>query len=249
MSRHATTTHVFVHILNSLQHILGPYIALGNCLQYRQALAAGQPISPTALETALRQAEHETSRLTHVIRSGDLGDYRDVPPNTLILMPKYHIPTETIAHHLTTDSKKTVATSNSPSAATQNNTNSSRPNPSATHTSATNTRSARGNRPHQDNAALEAAKTKGLIEFTGTGKRPAAAGILVKHRQTQQLTSICANFVTKGYACRFGRDCNLFHVHNKNDLPADKRTAFSQFVENHPQLKWATPAGESTPPL
>ena len=87
--------------------------------------------------------------------------------------------------------------------------------------------------------AVAAARAKGLVTFSGKGKPPTADDVLVKHPKTGKNTMICSNFVTQDYFCKHGDKCNFLHLLSIMDLPADKRSAYKEFVDKHEQLAWA----------
>jgi hypothetical protein len=51
---HKSLPHVFLHLTIALQHMLSPFVALGHCLEYRQAVLAGQLLAVSAYKEASR---------------------------------------------------------------------------------------------------------------------------------------------------------------------------------------------------
>ena len=205
-----------MHMVTSCYHMVTPFVALGNCMEYRNALASGGAISIQAVQDAQQAALHEITRLTNIIRSGDLGDYRDVPPLMNLFCPEYQLPDPTpVTRQLhfqpdqgRLDSRKRAAPA---------------------------TASTRDSPPPGGSSM----KTTGLVKFSGSGKPPFLANLLVKHPRTTKMAMLCGNFTSQGFQCRFGdKQCNFVHLNKVADLPIAIRQQYVQFVDNHADLSW-----------
>lgn len=53
--------------------MMGPFIALGNCLAYREAVISGTPVSAAAYTEASAFAMQQVTKVNNIIHQGDLG--------------------------------------------------------------------------------------------------------------------------------------------------------------------------------
>jgi hypothetical protein len=61
-SQHKALPHVFLHLFIMAQHMLGPFIALSNCLACRDAVTSSAPVSVAAYKEASAFAMHRLQR-------------------------------------------------------------------------------------------------------------------------------------------------------------------------------------------
>ena len=50
---------------------------------------------------------------------------------------------------------------------------------------------------------------------------------------------LCTMFCTRGYACRFGANCNRAHLSSLAKLPANERTTIETWIDNEPSMSFA----------
>jgi len=218
-ARHKDQPHVFLHMINGLQHILGPFAALGNTIEYRTALASGGQISVQAIDEAVEAATLEVTRLTNVIRSGELGDYRDEPPIMSLLCSDPTPPSAPPA-------KELFPPGGTPGGPGEKR---KRELPAA------------GTPGGEAARAEQQGKAGGLVKFSGRGKPPVASNLLAPHPTRNRPALICGNFTTHGYHCRFGDRCTFIHLKSLSALPDTQRAAYKLFVDGHADLSWAYP--------
>jgi hypothetical protein len=85
---HKNLPHVFLHLTMALQHMLSPFVALGRCLEYCQAVLAMQPLAASAYKEASQFAMlHQVQKINNIIHNGDLGEFRDPPSTMRIFYP------------------------------------------------------------------------------------------------------------------------------------------------------------------
>jgi hypothetical protein len=87
---HLSVPHVFYHIVGDLHGMIIPFVDLVSTYNYIEAVKGSKPISAQAYADALYHARTHVLRLRTVFASGDLGEYRDIPP----LMSLFSIATD-----------------------------------------------------------------------------------------------------------------------------------------------------------
>jgi hypothetical protein len=77
---HVAVPHVFHHMVGNLHGMIIPFVDLASTFNYIEAVKQEQPIFAQAYADALNHARTHVLGLRTVFASGDLGEYRDVPP-------------------------------------------------------------------------------------------------------------------------------------------------------------------------
>jgi hypothetical protein len=77
---HLSVPHVFYHIVGDLHGMIIPFVDLVSTYNYIEAVKGSKPISAQAYADALYHARTHVLRLRTVFASGDLGEYRNIPP-------------------------------------------------------------------------------------------------------------------------------------------------------------------------
>jgi hypothetical protein len=210
--------HVFYHMVGDLHGMIIPFVDLASTYNYNEAVKNKHPISPQAYADALYHARMHVLRLRTVFASGDLSEYRDVPPLMSLLSPTDSDGTKNNTTPIKKDPPKQPQTVLTPED-TRGRRTSDKPNNTA-----------------PSSAEITDLKAKGLVEFKGRGKPPVANGIWVDNPQTKKKSMLCTNFSTVGYYCPFGTGCGFFHFRSMRELPEAACPAYKAFVEAEPNL-------------
>jgi hypothetical protein len=217
-SLHVDVPQVFYHMVGDLHGMMIPFVDLASTYNYNEAVKNKHPISPQAYADALYHARTHVLRLRTVFASGDLGEYRDIPPLMKLFSPTDLDGTKNNTTPIKKDPPKRPQTVVTPED-TRGRRTSDKPNNTA-----------------PSSAKITDLKSKGLFEFKGRGKPPVADDIWVDNPQTKEKSMLCTNFSTVGYYCRFGTGCGFFHFRSMRELPEATRPAYKAFVEAEPNL-------------
>lgn len=220
--RHKALPHVFLHLFIAVQHMLGPFVSLGNTLEYREAVLSGSPVAVAAYKSASAFALLQVHKVNNIIHQGDLGIFREAPSIMRIFYPNATGGTKlpsaikddyTIVSDLTSPvpRKKTTPDKKSPD-------------------------SSSGSDP------TVRGRAEGVMKFSGQGKPPVPK-TLFPHPKSGKMTYLCGNASTVGYLCPRTKDeCNFIHVTHPQDLrDKDNRTTLKTFITNHVDLSLAKP--------
>jgi hypothetical protein len=190
---HVDISHVFYHMVGDLHGMIIPFVHLASTYNYNEAVKSKHSISPQAYADALYHARTHVLRLHTVFASGDLGEYRNVPPLMTLFSPTDSDGTK----NKTTPIKKVLP---------------KRPQTIVTHEETTGRRtSVKPGNTGPSAEEITDLKSKGLVELKGRGKPPVANNIWVDNPQTKKKSMLCTNFSTVGCYCRFGTGCGFFH--------------------------------------
>jgi hypothetical protein len=227
--QHKGLPHVFLHLFISAQHMLGPFIALGNTLEYRQAVLAGDPVAVAAYTAASKFALLQVHKVNNIIHQGDLGAFREAPS----IMGIFHQNTP----------ESSPAKRSPPSAVSDDSTavsDLSSPVPRKGKKPADSRSPA--SQPNDSSHDLVARKAEGVMKHSAHGKPPVPVS-LFSHPKSGKMTYLCGNASTVGYACPRTKDeCNFIHVHKPYDLKrAVDRDTLKAFITSHVDLSFARP--------
>jgi hypothetical protein len=207
-----------------LHGMITPFVDLASTFGYNEAVKNKQPISAQAYADALFHARTHVLRLRTVFASGDLGEYRNVPP----LMSLFSISSDADGTKIETTPIKHEPPRRPQLVVT----------PDATTPNRLANRASTSPNDALSAAQLTELKTKGLVDFKGRGKPPVANDIWVDNPKTKKKAMLCSNFFTIGYYCRFGKACAFFHFRTLRDLPEGPRAAYKAFVEQETTLSF-----------
>jgi hypothetical protein len=84
---HKKMPHLCLHLFLAVQHMLAPFIALGNVQEHRQAVLNGAPIDVAGYKSALALAALQVTKVGNIIHNGDLGVFADPPSIMRIFYP------------------------------------------------------------------------------------------------------------------------------------------------------------------
>ena len=70
-----------------VQHTLGPFVALGNCLKYRKTVLNGTPIAVAAYKAASAFALLKVHKINNIIHQDALGTFEAAPSIIQIFYP------------------------------------------------------------------------------------------------------------------------------------------------------------------
>jgi hypothetical protein len=221
---HKSLPHVFLHLTIALQHMLSPFVALGHCLEYRQAVLAGQPLAVSAYKEASRFAMLQVQKINNIIHNGDLGDYRDPPSVMHLFYPESSDSTARRGSQMSGDRDRSSAAGKGDTLTP----------PRGDHRV--------GGLPDRravDPLQFEKRRLQGVMKHSKRGKVPVPVN-LFPHTITKKMSYLCANASTLGLAClRDAKTCNFVHVLKLSDLPTEHRTVLQNFIENHADLTLA----------
>ena len=206
--------------------MMGPFIALGNCLAYREAVISGTPVSAAAYTEASAFAMQQVTKVNNIIHQGDLGSFREPPSIWRLLYPEVSLsPGSKRGVQVATVSDDSTAISDLSS-----------PTPRK------GKKPAAGKSTASQSPDLSARKAKGVMKFGAQGKPPVPT-TRFSHPISGKMTYLCGNASTVGYSCpRTQDDCNFAHVHFPLALkrPEDCNT-LRAFFTNHADSSLARP--------
>jgi hypothetical protein len=225
---HVSVPHVFYHMVGDLHGMIIPFVDLASTYNYIEAVKGSKPISAQAYADALYHARTHVLRLRTVFASGDLCEYRDIPP----LMSLFSIATDSDGTRGNSTPIKRDPPQRPQQVVTPENPPAGRPagRPASQAAPATTLTPAQ----------ITVLKNKGLVGYKGRGKPPVANDIWVDNPKTKKKSMLCSNFSTIGYYCRFGDACGFFHFRSLRDLPEGPRAAYKTFVEQTEGLSFCT---------
>jgi hypothetical protein len=218
---HKNLPHLYLHLFLAVQHMLAPFIALGNVQEYRQAVLNGTPIDVAGYKSALALATLQVTKVGNIIHNGDLGVFSDPPSIMRIFYPD---PTDAPNSKKgggppPTGPNRTPELS-SPIPRRQN------PNP----VTPPSTGSGEGNR------------LLGIMKFSGQGRVPTPVDLFPHPTRPNKFAYLCGNGSTIGKLChRSPAQCNFVHAYKNNDLPPPHRATLKTFIQNHVDLTLTHP--------
>jgi hypothetical protein len=177
--QHKNLPHVFLHLFLSVQHMLGPFIALGNCLKYRQAVIDCQPVTVTTYKEASAFALLQVHKINNIIHDGDLGVFREPPPIMRVFYPDASDPSA-VKHGNSTSSN-----------------NDRDPDSSTPGLTGPVPRKTGGTKP-SDSEDQQKRREQGVMKFAKQGKPPVPQ-TLFPHPMTAKMIYICGNASTVGF--------------------------------------------------
>ena len=231
--QHKALPHVSLHLFIAVQHMLGPFIALGNVMEYRNAVLLGTPVAVAAYKEASAFAILQVRKVNNIIHQGDLGTFAAAPSIMRLFYPDSTTPsvpnynpasgTGSVISDLTNPVPRKDASSRSTSSQSSN-------------------QSSQGsNAPNAPD--LTAARASGVMKRNTKSGKPPVPRSLMSHPLSGKMTYLCGNASTVGYACiRDAESCNFIHALKLQDLkrPAD-RVTLKNFIANHVELSLANP--------
>ena len=233
---HQSRQGVFHNMLLDLANIVSSFMALGDHMEYRKAVATNQPISPKAYDAATQQAQLIIAQLNQLIAHMQSGRYTDLPTTYGFFFPN------NVKSLTNRDAAIVTDTSPGTSPDKQKGTG-------TTPKGKQQGKDPKG-QPTKDSGSppTDLAKQKGLLVYSGGKKKLDYPKILVPVDDTPNAakTSFCMNYILQGRACRFGKACTMLHVNTYADIPAAVQSEFVQYVKDTDSLDFAK--GKGPPP-
>jgi hypothetical protein len=221
--QHKRLPHVFLHMFIAVQHMWGPFIALANCLEYRNAVQAGTPVAVAAYKEASAFALLQVHKINNIIHQGSLGPFEAAPSIMRIFYPE---------DAKSSGSKRGTVSDDSTAMSDLTN-----PVPRKDQQRSPNSQST-GNH-NSTGTAGPGSKSDGVMRYSLRGKPPTPAEAM-SHPVTGQKTYVCGNASTVGYVCpRATSECKFIHVLKSQDLKPADRAIMKKFITNHANLNFA----------
>jgi hypothetical protein len=218
---HKTLPHLYLHLFLAVQHMLAPFVALGNIQECRQAVSSGTPIDVAGYESALALATLQVTKVGNIIHNGDLGVFSDPPSIMRIFYPDK---------------------ADAPGAKKGGGQSPTRPGQTPDLSSPVPRRQTP--QPVTPDASRDGDNNKplGIMKYRGGGRPPTPTELFPHPVKPNKFAYICANGSTQGRQCyRSKAACNFVHVYKANDLPASHRAILKTFIQNHVDLALTTP--------
>jgi hypothetical protein len=213
--------HLYLHLFLASQHMLAPFIALGNVQEYRQAVLNGTPIDVAGYKSALTLATLQVTKVGNIIHNGDLGVFSDPPSIMRIFYPESTGPSgpKKVGGQTPPGSGRTPDLSGPVPR---------RPPPIPV--------TPPGSSSDGDN------RLQGIMKHVGQGRVPIPNDLFPHPTRPNKFAYLCANGSTHGKHCpRTKAECNHIHVYKNNDLPPTHRSILKTFIQNHVDLTLTNP--------
>ena len=231
---HRDNPVVFHNMMVDVANIMAPFMALGNQLEYRQAVTNQQPISPEAYAQPSKHGHFIVAQLAQLLAHMQAGRYKDEPCTYAYFFPNRSPATTDIVPKV--DGKPPGKQGGK----TNPGKDGGRPG--------TGTGKGKDKQQppgRQTSPELEAAKKEGLLEYKGTNHKFKYPDILVPISSAPNATktNFCMNKLLKGRACTRGNECRLFHVASFDAVPDSAKEALTKYVADTEGLEFVQGQG------
>jgi hypothetical protein len=226
--------HAALSMAIDLHNVIRQYFAIGDVLEYRDAVANGSQLHPRTYKLAGAVGNDVVSKLYTAIGSMKYGEYGETP-EIAYLLPHLGIsddrktPAQIVPFNGTPPGKHNIA----PDKGGHNG----------------NEANKRGKKepdvnkgePREDR---EVEKTIGFLTWNGTGFAPKYCQVFVKTRDMKTKERICLWYSIQGMFCGRAKDsCRQGHIKSFTVLSNEEQKKMEAFVKDTPGLEFVTGQG------
>jgi hypothetical protein len=208
------------NLLVDVQDIFNLYFDIGNHVEYRDAIIAGNPIHPQTYQHANQHVNHIINNLSNILSRLHTAGYCNRPRCASFFQ------------NTTPNNDKASSSANNNTAKNNRNQDNANGNRQNTKTPATSKNVSFGTPPGNDRQAKQNSdETKGFLVFTSADKLP-RCDIFVKKDGKSTAERLCFHYICKKFFCKRGGKCNFTHVQTYGHLQPEIQKGVTQWV-NH----------------